>query len=338
MSLSYREIIKKSWQITWNNKILWFFGFFAMSLFSNSRTFNLIIDNLNNLSRQDLSTYYAFQSFKAALAPAQIITFFSGLKNLLLAKPLFFFTALLVCLIVLVIILFIVWLAITSQISLIRGAAEANDDKKIKLKKSILEAQTSFWLVLGLNVIKSIILIILFAVFIYPFIAYPSFFSDATTIAFLIFFLVFIPLSVILNFTIIYASSFVVLKKEKVRTAISSAWILFCKNWLLSLEIGLLLLLIDFLAALALVVFMTLLAIPFGLLLVIFSFVASDLGLKLVSVLIICASILAVIFFTALISTFQYATWTILFLKLAGKSAKSKTTETLSALSSYFKK
>ena len=55
--LSYRAILKESWKISWKNKYLWFFGFFAslvsfnveLKIFSRSLNQNSGINVLSNI-------------------------------------------------------------------------------------------------------------------------------------------------------------------------------------------------------------------------------------------------------------------------------------------------
>jgi len=334
----YRQILKKAWQIAWENKILWFFGFFAIALLGNNRAYNLIFNNLDIITRKDLTTYFTFRLYKKIFtSPHQIINFFNNLGNFIVEKPLSFFLFALIILVIIALVLFLIWLMITSQISLIRNIDRINKNKKIGFKESF-KASKHFWSVLGLNFIVQIIIYFLFILFIYPTVAYTSFFSRTTTIFFLLFFLIFVPLSIIIAFLTIYTSSYIILKNQKVFEAINSAWHLFIRNWLPSLEMGLILFLIDLGVTLGLIILIILFSIPFILLSIIFYFLASKFGLILISILIIIFLVALIIFSTALLSTFQYSAWTLLFLNLTEKNVPSKIVETISSLKNYLKK
>lgn len=335
----YRQILKRAWEITWENKILWFFGFFALALLGNNRAYNLVLNNLDLISREDLTTFYTFRLYERALTSFDgIIIFFNGLGNLIINKPLSFFLSILIFLAVTTLMLALVWLMINSQICLIKGIDRAKEKKKIGIKDSFLLARKYFWPILGLNIVVQIIIYLLFIIFIYPAIAYSSFFSALTSILFIFFFVIFIPLSIILAFLTIYASSFIVLRDQKLIKSIGSAWQLFYKNWIPSLEMGLILFFIDIAAALGLIILIILLGIPFLLLSVIFYFLASQAGLIFVAILMVICLIALIIIFTAILSTFQYSAWTLLFLNLTEKNFSGKIVEIFAVLKSYLRK
>ena len=335
----YRQILKKAWEITWENKTLWFFGFFALALLGNNRAYNFVLNNLDLISRQDLTAFYTFRLYERALTSFDgIINFFNSLGNLIINKPLSFFLSTLIFLAVTALALALVWLMINSQICLISGIGRAKENKKIGFKDSFLLARKYFWPILELNIIVQIIIYLLFIIFIYPAIAYSSFFSAITSILFIFFFLIFIPLSIILAFLTIYASSFVILRNQGLLKSIGSAWHLFYKNWIPSLEMGLILFLIDIAAALGLIILIILLGIPFILLSVIFYFLASQAGLIFVAILMVICLIALIIIFTAILSTFQYSAWTLLFFNLTEKKFAGRIVEIFSALRSYLRK
>lgn len=335
----YRQILKRAWEITWENKILWFFGFFALALLGNNRAYNLVLNNLDMISRQDLTTFYTFRLYERALTSFDgILGFLNNLGNLIINKPLSIFLSILIFLAIGALALALVWLMINSQVCLIKGINRAKENKKIGFKDSFLGARKYFWPVLGLNALVQIVIYLLFIIFIYPAIAYSPFFSAATAILFLIFFLIFIPLSIILAFLTIYASSFIVLKNQRLLESLGSAWRLFVQNWLPSLEMGLILFLVDIAAALGFIILVILLGIPFILLSVIFYFLASQAGIIFVMVLIVICLVALVILFTAILSTFQYSAWTLLFLSLTEKKFAGKIVEIFSSLKNYIKK
>jgi len=335
MSISYREIIKKSWQITWNNKILWFFGFFAMSLLGNNRAYKLILDNFDALGRQDLTNYYNYRAYGQALLSGKgIMGVFSGWSGIGFMS---FISSIIIFALIAFVVIAVVWLSIISQIAIIKGIQKASLGKKLYFKELIGEAKEYFWPVLGLNLLAQVAIFALFFIFIYPAVTYAPFFSNATTILFLLFFLLFVPLSLTLAFLIIYASSCIILKNQSLKKSLGSAWKLFYKNWLPSLEMTILLFLLDIAAAIGLAITVLLLAIPFGLLAIIFYFILGNLGLAIIAVVSIIFLLVLVILFTSALTTFQYSAWTVLFLRLGDKGASGKIVEALSSVGAYLK-
>lgn len=337
MASSYREILKKAWSITWSNKILWLLGFFALVLLGNNRAYNLIINNLDTISGKDLTNFYTLKFFgRTVTSFDQARTISANIVNFAASKPLLFVLALIGLLIGVLIVLALIWLAITAQINLIKKIQELNENKKTGLKESIKESRRYFWPILGLNALVQIAIFVLFFIFVYPIVAYVSFSSAAAEISFVVFFLLFIPLSIILAFLAIYSSSYIILKNQKLFTAIKSAWRLFINNWICSLEVGLILLLIDIGLALGMVVVTFLLFIPFSLLFVIFYFIASDIALSIISILLGLVVAALVLISTSILSAFQYSVWTLLFLDLTEQKNPGRIFETLSSLKNRF--
>ncbi len=338
-TFSYRQLLKNSWEITWNNKILWVFGFFAVTLLGNNRAYNFILNNLDLMTQEDLTGFYTFRLYRRALTSwGPIANLFSNIGNLIFNRPLAFFLSALLGLIIIAGILVLVWFVIISQICLIKNIGPASRNKKIEFKKSIKQATKYFWPVFGLNLLVQVIIYFFFLLLVYPSVAYTQIFSEAATILNFIFFLIFIPLSLILAFLAIYASSYIILENQKLFEAIRSAWNLFLKNWLLSLEISLILILINLLAVIGLIVLIILLGIPFILFSIIFYFLASDFGLFLLAIIAIAGLIILISVFTAILSTFQYTTWTLLFLQLTERGATSKIVEAISSSIDYLKR
>jgi hypothetical protein len=338
-SSSYREILRQAWTTVWSNKILWLWGFFALVLLGNNRAYNLIVNNLNAISGKDLTDFYALKFFGQTITSFdQTKTILGNIVNFAADKPSSFFLALAGILIGIIVIFALIWLVITSQISLIQSVQAISEGRKTGIKESIKKSRNYFWPVLGLNIIIQITIFVLFFIFVYPIVAYTSFFSTTAAILFVIFFLVFIPLSIILAFLTIYSSSYIILKNQKIFTAIKSAWHLFRKNWLPSLEVGLILLLIDIGLALGIVIITFLLFIPFSLLFVIFYFIASDIALSITSLLLLITVVALVLLSTSILSAFQYSVWTLLFLSLTEKSIPGKIFETLASIKKHFTK
>jgi hypothetical protein len=116
----------------------------------------------------------------------------------------------------------------------------------------------------------------------------------------------------------------VTLKKEDFGSALRSGFSLFKKNWLISLEMAIILFVISFLATIAVFIACAVLAIPFIILATsffqLFSF-AAFWGVFIIGIIVLA---LFVVLAGSLITVFQISAWTGLFLRLIGPGGMSK--------------
>ena len=115
------NLLKQSWQIVWQNPILWFFGFFSIMFMNNE--FILITTNFNKINKwiDSLINFKIFNNQK-------ILNNFS-LQSFL--DPLFFWT---ISLIIFGLIVFLLF-SLFSQIILIKIIKKRKEKKEVKIKK-----------------------------------------------------------------------------------------------------------------------------------------------------------------------------------------------------------
>ena len=146
----YREILKQAWKISWKNKILWFFGFFAslisfgaeLKIFSRAFSQESGLKIINNIGLFIKTGIFS----KNALY---------NLSYLIKTEPWSAILLFLILIVTLAISLFFIWLATTSQISIIDAVKKINkeDKEKINIKDQIKKSKNKFWPVLGMNVL-----------------------------------------------------------------------------------------------------------------------------------------------------------------------------------------
>jgi len=141
--------------------------------------------------------------------------------------------------------------------------------------------------------------------------------TPALVTAYTVLFVIFVPVAVGLSLLLKYAIAYHVLDNKSFISALEHGRKLFAKNWLVSLEMAIILFIINFAASLIILAILTLALLPLLLLGLIFQ----------ISWLVILAMLLAIaliIVFGAVLTTFQTATWTNLFLRLKDKGALAK--------------
>ncbi|MFH1598152.1 MAG: hypothetical protein ABIB97_03700 [Patescibacteria group bacterium] len=306
----YRPIIKKAWEITRKYKFLWFFGLFA-ALLGNGGEIEIIYENFQRLSNQPetmsaLKDLYVAGRFEEIIS--QATQYFSTNTPVAIAYA------------ILVVLLFILilWLIVISQSALINKVYKINKGQESKFDDGMRVGKKFFWPVLSVNIISRAVIYGLFLAICGPLLY--LYFQNAETgyvIAYmLISFIIFVPLGIIIAFITKYATAYVVIKEMSVWSSIKKGWVLFVRNWLISIEMAIILLAINVIVGLGFLVLVSLLALPFLLLSFIFGAAAGTIGSYLI---IVPAAILffAVLFIVgAAFSTFQFSSWTQLFLRL----------------------
>lgn len=319
----YRPILKKALNITWKFKSLWFLGFFA-ALISSGGEFELLSRIFLNPINNEPMTKGIINSFKMGLEnnlPSNG-NLWANFWNLTINDPINLITTIFIFLVMVIMVFFIIWLIVVSQASLIKNTDLASKEKSATINDGIDAGLASFWPILIVNFIYKIILLVIFIILGKEILLLVSLGSWGVLIHISLLVL-FSFITIIISFLVRYQIFYIVLKKEKIITALKSAWQLFTSNWLISLEMAFLLFLI-YMIVLYTVTFVTaiLLALPLVVAtypLSIPTFVIMALAMTSV-VLILIITILA----TALLSVFQWSSWILLFNQISGSKTLSK--------------
>ncbi len=300
----YRDIIRSAWHILWRYPWLWPFGLLAAAA-GNGGEFGILVSKVDAIAQQ--------ASFLTGLRQAIVShRFEQSLTDLgysLSQRPLVTFGAFLLLGLVALI---IVWLIIVSQAAIISASGSLAANKASSFTQAALTGNRHFWPILLLNVLARLATYLIMAVAVLPFIisflAQPNAASSLDSLV-LISFIIFVPLAVIISFILKFAAISVVMENAPWWEALSRAVNLFFRNWLVSLEMAGIIFAVNLVMSMA--VFMltanTLLGLPFSYYLTSFSFV---------TFLRYLPAMLLILAAGTWFSTFTYAAWTVLFLRL----------------------
>ncbi len=327
-SSTYRDVLKRAFTTIIKNKFLWFFGFFAAFL-GTAGEFEPLFKNYTNIgdrSRDILSLQSVYQD-------GILYSLYNTLDLFFSAYP---WQAFLFLLMFFVIFIIVVWLAIVAQIALFDSAYKLDKGKSVRFGDGYRVGNKHFGSVLLINIVVKAVLYAIFVVIGAPLITW--FLVKNTLLGGIIFiilvFVVFIPVSIIVSFIVKYAIAYIVIKEKHAGESVKLGWDLFKKNWLISIEMALLILAIGLGAGLVIVLGMGLTSVPFVILGMISFFINSSAGFSIAIVLgTITWFVLLAIVGSAFVA-FQYTAWTFLFVKLTGQKAESKLTRLISKLSS----
>lgn len=312
----YRNILKKSIIITWKHKFLWFFGFFATFL-GGFGAYEILIN------RSD--AYYAqnvFNSFQR-LQEMNILSteFFSNLSRVFHLSPVSMIIVFAVILVLLALFVFLIWLAVVSQVALVSSSAHLiKSDKhssKLNIQRGVSEGIGRFWPVLGLNFFSRVLIYMSFFLLSIAFVLMVQGSQQwIADLLYVILFVIFIPIALIISFIFNYAICYVVIDKKSFVRAVEDGWRLFLKNWLVTLEMGLILFLVTFGFTLAIIMAAVVVAIPIYLLVnLLFIWGAGTLSFWLIIITIVFLTLFVAVM-GALVTTFRISSWTTLFVRL----------------------
>ncbi len=304
----YRQTIAEAWRLTRRHKFLWFFGFFAIlmnsGVASGIETFFNNISLLANSGDNIASVKQLYETNTLGFVASNIAKFFNGmtLENA--------FTLIIIA----AIFIFFLWISIVSQGSLITATDTFRQGKDVAPEQSFMQGTRLFWPLLWLNLMKYVLTVGIVIVLGLPLLSLYLVRGQDLWMNILLFlnFIILVPGAMVIAFLLQFASAYVALKNLKLWPAIRSAWSLFLKHWLATMEMAFLLFLIYFVAT-AIISFVFLPQIlnlyvnsASGLL----PGIAGYMNVSNVALLIIT------IFLTAIFSTFQYTATTLFFIKL----------------------
>ena len=229
---TYWQIFKQAFRISWQKPSLWFFGFFAFFLGSTAEI-ELLLGGSSFGSPGFLLSFWQGLAAGGLFTPEGM----RGLSQALIANPITLFIIILVSLFVIGIGLLLVWLVIISQSALISQAVGVSKNKELSWRQSFSLGLYKFWPVLGLNLSMRAIVWLLFLIT--GFLASLKF--PGSISLFILSFDLFLVLVLLISFITKYAICGVVLKNQEYKGAIRSAWKIFTNNWLISLEISIIL-------------------------------------------------------------------------------------------------
>lgn len=320
----YRSIIRQAIITAWHHKYLWFFGLFATLLSSNFE-----IELVNRFINGADTTSTIQRWLDTGILSGQTWQNFIELARVDFSS---FISIVILVIVLIALSITIIWLAIVSQVGLVSssdkviGSAKKAtvNTKQQDISVGLQAGRAHFWPVLFLNVLVRALVYGLAATTVVPVLLWASKQTVSFSLFYLVIFLVFFAIALAISLIAKYAIAAIVLKKQKLAVAISSAWDLFWKNWLVSLEMAFILFAISLLATFAILTLILVIAIPF----VFLHYLTLAIGSYILWMLIIILGV--IIFFTILVlggsivTVIQTTAWVSLYNQLNNKGVASK--------------
>ncbi len=323
---AFRDIFKRAYQLARHNKLLWFFGFFAAFLGVGGEL-EALFQNYTSVT----NTTTGILSWKSIYQDGLFIATFNNIRDFFGAYPVQGFLFILLLLVVAIV---LIWLAIVSQIALFDSAKKLNANKKVTYADAYRVGNTYFGKVLGVTFLLRALQYVLFAIIGSILVTwFLGANSVAGGIAFVLFiFIILIPVSVIVSFMLRYAVAYIVLKDKPAMESIRLAWQLFAKNWIISIEMAVLVLALGVLAGLIIAIAIGLASVPFILIAIAAMFFGSTGGFAVAFALMTVSWFLVSAIIGAMYVGFQYTAWTMFFLELDKNRADSRVIRVLNKI------
>lgn len=302
MSL-YTSSLKKAWKITIKHKYLWVFGIFA-GIFNLFETTQFV---QKSTLANNLNTYAQFFAF---LNPLNAI-------NFLAEKPTEFFLNTIIFLAMLSIGLILIWLAIVSQVAIIHAANTLDKRIKVNFRKAFELGKKNFLSVFTMNLGSKILISILALILTLPIILFDTYgrgiSSTIPDVISIFLMLALILASTIVYFGVVYAIAYHVLQNKSIKESIKEGVHLFKKNWLISIEMALLLAVLTFIVSKVGTLILSILSTYLFVL-----FLTPELGLMayIIAIVLTILLVCSIFIISGAFAVFQLSAWIILFKKL----------------------
>ncbi len=295
--MELRPLIKKAWNLVWQNPFLWLLGLF--SIFFNNNEFNLVIVNFKRINNwiDQLVTFNALKTYFQQSFSDSILKLLST-PNIIYY---FIFAAIIITL--------FLFLSLISQIFIVFWV---KNDSSFKIKsfisKSWRRGLKKLFPIIGIRLITFLI--------IYSFLLFLSLpFFYKVPIPIIIYIIIFLLALFLLSFIARYATFFIIINNEKFLSSFKKGVLFFLKNWLKTIEISVILSLTLIFSELIFFFILIGSSLPISILLNFVSYLNHP--LIFLGVMVFLATILSFLFIliNSILSAFQFSVWTLFFIK-----------------------
>jgi len=213
--------------------------------------------------------------------------------------------------------LLFIFVSVASQGALVHSTAQFVRKKKLLDIDVAWQAGTKhFWRLFFLNLLKKIALLAFAILMGFATVNVIINASGADFIIFVLLFILVVIVGMILSFLAIYAAGYVVVEEYSLGNAIEAAWKLFLDHWLVSIEVGLIILFLNIVLGVVVLASFFLLFLPTLFLWVIAIQIVSSTLYFIAMMAGLALFLLFIVFAGSVFSVFTTASWTYLFMKM----------------------
>ncbi len=310
MTSIYRTILRQALKIMWSCKYLWFFGIFAIFL-SSGGEINSAIDHFYKVF--DASSFLDglknfYNHSMVVNAGNNLNTFFNGFNG----------WGILLLVVLILLFFFLIWLSVVSQAGLFGAAYKIYKKQSVNFNDTFAMGRQNFWPTLWLNLLSRLVIYVLWLIVAVPLAAlYLSRPAEMVGNIFIVLtFVIWVPVALFISFLMKYAVLFVVNKKYTFKEALQAAWQLFRDNWLVSIEMVIIMFFVNLLAAIALILAVMVLVLPLAILVFLLGMINFAGVMYLTMLVAVILLVFLMIWGGAMLSVFQHVAWAILFVRM----------------------
>jgi hypothetical protein len=215
---------------------------------------------------------------------------------------------------------FVLWLSVVSQAAIVSNSAASLSGKAHDFQGGLNAGLSNFWKAFWLNAANkgAILLLVLLLSALAGWSALPS-------ALYLAAFVLFVPAVVVVSLLTKYAIAYAVVRGDNFLQSLRSGAGLFSRNWIISLEMAFTLFLINLAAAFLLILVMAALyALSAVTLATVYWVFHSLLLFRIIFLFIALLFVVLISLAGAVLTSFQTAAWTSLFVELVGRGGSSK--------------
>jgi len=306
----HRRIIKRALGVAWHHKHLWIFGFFAA--FSGFGGAYEALFRIYDRTAGELAVTGGYAGLGLMPGTATMLALIRTSSSPWLAASIYSVVALLL----LAVFVWVMIMALGATISGVKAIAKGQD---LNFAEALKKASQHFWkilaLILGMKLLTWLSSLVISA----NLFQLTGAGGPFKGLLFLLSFALFAALSVVIAMVGIYAVTAVVDEDSPLRAAVRKAWKVFKDNWLVSLEAGLLVLLVQITVMILAIGALLVLSVPFiFLMLLALMFNLPSMGVA-IAVVATIAVVLVLCLLAAYLTVFQVAVWWQLWQEFGGK-------------------
>ncbi len=292
--IEYIQILKDSWEIIWNNKYLWWFGFF-IALGGGGFNFQIPANNNEKLEWTEKSQENLFHWVNDYW-----VWIIAGLAAIIIFA------------------IILMALRIICQAAIIKSLEAIKNKERINFSVGFKKGRKYFWKILAIDLILGFLILGIMIVLFLPvvFLFYLKSYIAASLLLILAI-LIFIPLIILISFLKKYAYFYLVLAKTGIRISIENAYQVFRKNILSSITMALLLLAIGIIAGFAMLAIIFLLALVFILIGLILYLLLAEIGILIIAVLGLFVLVVIIFMLSSALTAFYQTAWFLFFHEIA---------------------
>lgn len=298
----YRDILANALRLSWRAKFLWVLAFFV-ALGGLGGEYEFFFRGTSFVTNQSST----LDILRADYIDGSLMLALHNLPSHL--TQLNASVYIIVAVVLLALFFLILWVILTAQGGLIWAIdqVQSQGKEKTELGKAFGVGHKKFGSLFVVNMVMKVALYVLLALITVPL---GVAFIRSGIPAYLLWyaigsFVILVPVSIIISFLLKYAAIAIVLRGENWKQGLSTSWNVFRRNWLVSLEIALVLYAINLVTTLVLIYAMDIMGFP-----------SNPAGA------ILFATVLTL--WGTFIAAFQYTTWVLLYEHLEAGTAQSK--------------